>query len=170
MATAGVSIASAVEEGEGTSAAAETEVDIIPQPIVDVAERRYAAAAAVVACMLQQRVGAPLMGRLTPQRRVGAPLTPEAADRTVAAHRTVAANTTSRWLQELAMNGTRSGGAQQLRRFAVSAVSHLKRVLCLRRRGHGTRSNDSRNLAITFIPPFPPTPPSAAPGCSCAPA
>ena len=78
MATAGVSIASAVVEEEGTSEAVETVVDIFPQPIVDVADRQYAAAA--VARM--------------PHRRAVAPLT-AVADR-MAADRTVAANATSR--------------------------------------------------------------------------
>jgi hypothetical protein len=39
MATAGVSIASAVVEEEGTSAVVEMAVDVIPQPIVDAADR-----------------------------------------------------------------------------------------------------------------------------------
>jgi hypothetical protein len=39
MATAGVSIASAVVEEEGTSVAVETAGGVIPLPIVDVADR-----------------------------------------------------------------------------------------------------------------------------------
>ena len=103
MATAGVSIASAVVEEEGMSAAVETAGDVIPPPIVDAADRQYTPATGVaeVAELMPQRVGAPLMVQVMPQRRVVALLT-AVADRMAVvhrmepAHRTEAANTTSR--------------------------------------------------------------------------
>src|SRR5580700_9823331 len=169
MATAGVSIASAVVEEEGTSAPVETAVDVIPQPIVDAADRQYAAAATAVARMPQQRVVAPLTVRTMPQRRAVAPLT-AAADR-LAANRMVAANTTSGWLaewqrteQEAAEHN--SSAALLFPRSAAAQTSGVPPAPTSR----NSESRGWRNLAITLIPPPPPTPPFAAPGCSCAPA
>jgi len=93
MATAGVIIASAVGEEEGTSPGVETAVDVLMQPIVDLGERQQALAATAVAPvqqqlvaallaahpMLQQPVAVPLTARPMPQQRGVAPLT--AADR-----------------------------------------------------------------------------------------
>ncbi|MGD0467103.1 MAG: hypothetical protein ABSA54_01885 [Terriglobales bacterium] len=110
IATAGVIIASAVGEEEGTSPAVETAVDVLMQPIVDVGHRQEALGAAAgpavvppyVAPKPQQRVVARPMVLPIPQQRVVArPMVAAVVDRMVArpmvavADR-MAANTT-RW-------------------------------------------------------------------------
>jgi hypothetical protein len=73
MAMAGVVIASAVVAAEGTSPAVETVADVLMLPIVDVARRQRAVAAAAAESTPQPRVAALLTVRPMPHLRVEAP-------------------------------------------------------------------------------------------------
>jgi hypothetical protein len=134
MATAGVSIVSAVVEEEGTLAAVETAAaDIIPQPIVDAADRQYAAAAAAVGPMQRQRVAAPLMVRAMQRRRVVAPIM-VAVDRMVVdrmvGDRMGAANTTSRSLADFGSARNQEGRSKAAPPLWISGQCRTSKECC----------------------------------------